>query len=279
MVMFIAESARTRLAKIREHSASFDLAAAGERVAGVSDGRFVAKMVETQEELEAVLRLRYEVFRTELGGAPAFEGLDIDDLDLRCEHLIVLEKATGLAVGTYRLNTFEAAGGVAGFYASNEFHLEDLPRDVLERSVELGRACISKEHRNSKVLFLLWKVLANFLVARRKRYLFGCCSVFTQDERLAAKILQQLQMAGCMHPSISVRPREEVRIVPAAFDPSAMAPAELPPLVKIYLRIGCKVCGEPALDREMRTVDYFVVFDLEEIEPKYRRMFFGTSGA
>ncbi|HUF03721.1 MAG TPA: GNAT family N-acyltransferase [Aridibacter sp.] len=253
-----------------------------ERVAGVSDGRFVAKMVETSEELEAVLRLRYEVFRKELGDPEAAsyqEKSDLDEFDLRCEHVIVTEKETGLAVGTYRLNTFESAGDASGFYASSEFHLEDVPENVLKRSVELGRACIAKDNRNSRVLFVLWKVLANYLVARGKRHMFGCCSVFTQDGRKAAKILQQLKLAGCMHPSITVRPREEARIIPSGFEPSAMAPVELPPLVSIYLRIGCRVCGEPAADREMQTVDYFVVFDLESIKPKYRRMFFGESSS
>ena len=54
-----------------------------------------------------------------------------------------------------------------------------------------------------------------------------------------------------------------------------MKPVELPPLVRIYLRVGCKVCGEPAVDREMRTVDYFVVFDLENLGRKYFKLFFG----
>ncbi|QQS41016.1 MAG: GNAT family N-acetyltransferase [Acidobacteriota bacterium] len=247
-------------------------------VPAISDGRFIAKMVETPDELGAVLRLRRDVFRKELAGsdAPAGPGVsDLEELDLRCEHLIVTEKATGRAVGTYRLNSFETAMSASGFYASNEFHLESVPPGVLERSVELGRACIAKDHRNSRVLFLLWKVLAGYLVARGKRYLFGCCSVFIQDERISAKLMQQLEMTGCLHPSIAVRPREELRIVPAGFDPSAMAPLELPALLNIYLRIGCKVCGEPAVDREMRTVDFFVVFDLECIKPRYRRMFFG----
>lgn len=250
----------------------------GARMPGISDGRFTAKMVETEDELEAVLRLRRDVFRKELAGNDTASGpevSDLDELDLRCEHLIVTEKATGRAVGTYRLNSFETARKASGFYASGEFHLECIPESVLTRSVELGRACIAKEHRNSRVLFLLWKVLAGYLVATKKRYLFGCCSVFTQDQRIAAKLLQQLEMTGCIHPSISVRPRDEHRIVPAGFDPSAMAPLELPTLLNIYLRIGCKVCGEPAVDREMRTVDFFVVFDLETIKPKYRRMFFG----
>jgi len=249
-------------------------------VRGAGDGRYVAKMVETAEEFEAVLGLRYDVFMRELGRTEADRPFsprsDLDEYDLRCEHLIVTERATGRAVGTYRLNTIETALSPANFYASQEFAIEDLPREVIESGVELGRACIAKDHRNSRVLFLLWKVLANFLVEREKRYLFGCCSIFTQDGKKAAKVLDQLRSGGHVNRSLEVRPRDDKRIVPPGFDPSLLATVELPSLVQIYLRIGCEVCGEPAIDREMRTIDYFVVFDLESIEPRYRKMFFGS---
>lgn len=251
-------------------------------VRGVSETSYTAKLVETQEEFEAVLRLRYDVFCRELGteaeARPFSTELDFDEFDLRCEHLIVTEKATGKAVGTYRLNTLETAKRPSGFYASQEFLIGNLPEGILGSAVELGRACIAKEHRNSRVLFLLWKVLANYMVARDKRYLFGCCSIFTQDPQVAGKVLQQLETSGHMHEEIRVDPKPENTIVPPDFDPSSVDRVDLPPLVKIYLRIGCKVCGAPAVDREMKTVDYFVVFDLKKIEPKYERMFFGRIG-
>jgi putative hemolysin len=39
------------------------------------------------------------------------------------------------------------------------------------------------------------------------------------------------------------------------------------------LRIGAKVCGPPMIDREFGTIDFFVVFDSERLNEKYRRMF------
>jgi putative hemolysin len=249
------------------------------RVNGVAEGRYVAKMVDNSEEFSAVLGLRSNVFKRELLSRSDSDGfsadLDLDGYDLHCEHLIVTDIESGDAVGTYRLNTLERAGAPEGLYASEEFSIEDLPGRVLERSVELGRACISREHRNSRVLFLLWKMLANYLVVRKKQYLFGCCSIFTQDGEKAAKVLEQLRRDGHMHPELTVRPRVEKRIVPVGFDPSGLDLVQLPMLVNIYLRIGAMVCGEPAIDREMKTVDFFVVFDLDRINPKYRKMFFG----
>lgn len=240
-----------------------------------SDSKYEAKIVGDVVEFESVLALRRDVFKNELTGVK-HKNLyaDFDDFDPKCIHLLVTERATRLAVGTYRLNSFRNAGSLGGFYASQEFCLEDLPPEMLERSVEIGRACIVRKHRNSRVLFLLWKLLAAYMESENCRYLFGCCSVFTQDPQIAANVLAKLKADGHVHESMTLRPRPEVAIIRDGLcgDPSA---AEIPPLVNIYMRIGAKVCGKPAIDPDLKTVDYFVVFDLEEINRKYRKMFFG----
>jgi len=244
----------------------------------VSDNRYSARLVKTPDELKAVLRLRFDVFRRELsdkGDIDTGPQIDFDKYDLYCEHLIVTDRKTGEAVGTYRLNTIESAKNAAGFYAYNEFSIEDLPDEVLSRSIELGRACIAKEHRNSRVLFMLWKGLANYLKVTGKRYLFGCCSIFTQDGKVAANVLNYLEKNGHVHKRISVEPREDRACVPKDFVPDDSEEIDLPALVNIYLRIGAKICGKPAIDREFETIDYFVIFDLETINKKYLKMFFG----
>ena len=244
-----------------------------------SDNRYIAKIVQTPKELEAVLRLRFDVFKRELSSKKDLEfsqGIDFDEYDLTCEHLIVFEKATQKAVGTYRINSIESAKSPKGFYAFNEFHIEDLPNDILNKSIEIGRACIAKEHRNTKVLFLLWKGLANYLKATNKRYLFGCCSIFTQDKKVATKILKQFEIGGHLHETIKIAPRKDRVCIEKDFLPDKMENIKLPILVNIYLRIGAKVCGEPAIDREFKTVDFFVIFDIQKINKKYGKMFFGT---
>ena len=240
----------------------------------VVEGQYIARLVQTTEELRAVLRLRYDVFKKELAGTPENDGIDLDEYDLRCEHLIVIDRHSGEAIGTYRLNTIETAKVAGGFYASTEFVLDDLPVDILEKSVELGRACIARDHRNSRVLFLLWKGLANYLTETEKRYLFGCCSIFTQDGDVAGRVLRQLKRDGHIHDSISLRPLKDRVCIPKDFEADDAEDFELPALVKIYLRIGAKICGEPAIDREFRTVDFFALFDVETIGKRYFKMFF-----
>lgn len=248
--------------------------------AEIAEGRYLAKLAQTPAEVESALQLRYEVFNVELA-APNNKtaiGLEYDDYDAVCKHVIVTDQTTGKTVGTYRLNSIESARNVKGFYACNEFSLEDLPIEILQQSVEVGRACVAREHRSSKVLFLLWKVLLNYLKYSQKRYFFGCCSIFTQDCAVGAKVYQQFERQGFIHPNIHLQPRWE-----RAFPINEIFPEteqiELPSLFNLYLKIGVKICGAPAIDREFGTIDFFVLFDLQEMSEKYRKMFFRSEFA
>ena len=49
---------------------------------------------------------------------------------------------------------------------------------------------------------------------------------------------------------------------------------DLPPLFRTYLRYGAQVCGPPAIDREFKTIDFFVLLDIEDLDPRSRRLFF-----
>jgi putative hemolysin len=238
----------------------------------ISDGRYVAKMAESPAEVDSALRLRHNVFRLELGGrSPSDSGsLEFDSYDFKCRHLIIIDRTTAETVGTYRLNSLEGVEGVRGFYSHNEFSIEDLPEGVLRSGVEIGRACIAAEHRNTKVLFLLWKGLAAYLKAEGKRYFFGCCSIFTRDASVGAQAHRQLLAAGHLHPDFQVAPRTNA----VNLSLTNPFPVELPNLFNMYLRIGAKVCGPPMIDPEFGTIDFFVVCDTHLIGQKYRRMFF-----
>lgn len=243
--------------------------------AEVVKSRYLAKIAQTQTEIELALRLRYEVFNVELDAQSQniLPGLDFDEYDDSCRHLIIVERATNKTIGTYRINSIEAAKSAAGFYASNEFSLEDLPPEILLQALEVGRACIDRQYRNSKVLFLLFKELLNYLKQSDKRYFFGCCSVFTQDQTVGAKIYCQFERENYLHPKIHLRPRP-TRSFPIQNNFADTERLELPSLFNIYLKMGVKICGFPAIDREFGTIDFFVIFDFQAMSKKCRRMFF-----
>jgi len=239
-------------------------------------GRYVVRFARTQEELNAVLRLRFEVFNLELneGLEVSFlTGRDEDEFDATSHHLLVLEGASGCAVGTYRLRTTETDVEGRGFYSSGEFNLACLPPQVAGESVEIGRACVAREHRNTQVLFLLWRGLAAYLRRTRKRYFFGCCSLPGTDARAGARVLGFLERHGHMHQTFYVPPRAGFECESEAEDEGDDEP-DVPRLFRSYLRFGAKVCGPPAVDRAFKTTDFFVIFDAQEMDANTRRLFF-----
>lgn len=242
-----------------------------------TDGHYVVRFARTPEEIDAALRLRFEVFNLELGEGLAtsfINGRDEDEFDKICHHLIVIEKNTNSVIGTYRLQTLEMAQSVSGFYCSGEFKTEDLPAAVLNESLEIGRACIDIEHRNSRVLFLLWRGLIAYCILQKKRYLFGCCSLTLQDETEGWKAMRNIEQNGFLHRKLFIAPRAEY-VCDAESFPDKIIDKDwhLPKLFLTYMRFGAKVCSPPAIDREFKTIDFFVMFDFQAIDEKFRRMF------
>src|SRR5882724_7378522 len=107
----------------------------------ITEGRYTLRFAQNQAELDAVLKLRFEIFNLELGEGLTESyrtGRDHDQFDLACHHLIVVENATGEIIGTYRVQTNEMAASGCGFYSAGEYDLSTLPVSIIDESVELG---------------------------------------------------------------------------------------------------------------------------------------------
>lgn len=260
-------------------------------IAEIGDSRYTVRYARTSDELDAVLRLRFEVFNLELGEglAESFEtGRDEDAFDAVCRHLMVVERSTGAVVGTYRLQTSAMAATGRGFYTASEYDLGEVPRDVLDDAVELGRACIAREHRNTRVLFLLWKGLAAYVAHNGKRYLFGCCSLTSQDPEEGARVAAWLEAKGHVETAFALKARRGFECGENGEDRAKAqrregrrdhADVRIPPLFGIYLRYGAKVCGAPALDRAFGTIDFPVMLDVHALSATASAAFFGAEGA
>lgn len=236
-------------------------------------GRYELRFARSREELEHVLRLRFEVFNKEMGEGldeAWLTGLDEDGLEEQFHHLIIAEVASARPVGTYRLQTAEMARAGAGFYSAGEFAVDRLPAAMLDAAVEVGRACVAKEHRNGRVLQLLWRGLATYLSWNRKSLLFGCCSLTGDDEGAALALHEWLVHEGHLHPEWDAPPLEGLECRGAAA-PSSPA---LPPLFGGYLALGAKALGRPAVDRLFKTIDWLVVLDTDTLDDRTRRTFF-----
>ena len=46
-----------------------------------------------------------------------------------------------------------------------------------------------------------------------------------------------------------------------------------PKLLRAYLTIGAKICSEPAIDREFKTIDFLTLLDLHTLHPRVAARF------
>jgi putative hemolysin len=137
-----------------------------------SSAKLSLSMASTAEELREVQRLRYKVFIETMGltALASEDGLDSDEFDEHCDHLIVRDTNTLRVVGTYRLLSAARAHKLGRVYSENEFDLSRL-NNVRSRIVEAGRACIHPDYRGGSVIMLLWSGLAEYM--RRGVHLAG----------------------------------------------------------------------------------------------------------
>lgn len=231
--------------------------------APIGDNRYRLRFATTRNEIDDVLRLRFEVFNLELheGFAESFlTGMDEDEFDRVCEHLIVTDDATGKVVGTYRMQTGEsAARSGLGFYSAREFDFT--PYAPIRKSLlELGRACIHMDHRTLMVISLLWKGIISYAVAHRARYLIGCSSLTSQDPALGWAMFHELSTAHLVTPELQTQPLPALAI---PFDPTPSLCPPPPRLLRAYLSVGARICGPPAIDREFGTIDFLTLLDIE----------------
>jgi putative hemolysin len=240
--------------------------------------RFSVAWAKHQDEVREAQRLRYQVFGEEMGaqlacapGTPA--GLDIDRFDAHCEHLIVRceddSAQAGEVIGTYRVLTPDAAQRLGSWYSDTEFDLGPL-RARLGRTAELGRSCVHPAHRQGGVILALWGALGAFLQSNRLDTVIGCASVCMHDGgHVAASLWERLRTTHLAPVELQVQPRLALPVEDLRRD----LPAELPALIKGYLRCGAKVLGAPAWDPDFNTADLPMMMRLQDLPEKYRRHF------
>jgi putative hemolysin len=234
---------------------------------------YLARLARSAHDVQRAQRLRFEVFNLELGEGLAksyVTGLDADPFDECCDHLIVEETTSGAVVGTYRLQTGQLAAANRGYYSEREFDF--MPYESLRcELIELGRACVHKDHRNFNLLHLLWRGIARYALERKARYLVGCSSLTSQDPAAGSAMYESLQAKYLVRPELQTNPRTEFAL-------PLVAPAEgrkAPKLLRAYLSIGAKICGPPAIDREFGTIDFLTLLDLNALPLMVRAHFFG----
>ncbi|MBC9718727.1 GNAT family N-acetyltransferase [Streptomyces sp. TRM66268-LWL] len=238
----------------------------------VDSAAYTVTIADTPEQVRAAQRLRHDVFGSELGArlhSPE-PGLDIDEFDAVADHLIVTETGSGEVVGTYRLIP---PGRGARLYSESEFDLAALA-PIRPHLVEAGRSCVHPDHRTGAVINLLWSALARYVLLSGHEYLAGCASVPLDDGGRAATSAWLLGTAKHAAPAdLRVHPHRPWQ--PAGPLGGTPSYADLPPLLRGYLRLGAWMCGAPAHDPEFGVADFYVLLPMVNVSDRYRRYFLG----
>ena len=233
--------------------------------------RLQAERLEGAVALREAQALRYAVFSSEfearLKGAEL--GLDMDDFDAHCAHIGVRDLNSGKLVATTRLLDHQAARRLGGFYSEEEFSLHGLAH--LEGPVlEIGRTCVAPEYRNGGTIAVLWAELAEVLNEGGYSYLMGCASIPMKDGGIQAEaIMQRLRGRYLCNEHLRAEPRTPL---PRLQVPDNLS-AEMPPLLKAYMRLGAKICGEPCWDQDFQVADVFILLKRDQLCPRYARHF------
>lgn len=241
------------------------------------------RLATTDAEVRMAQRLRYHVFHEECGASlSGMNGLDVDRFDAASQHLLVIDPnadgefpvADGTLVGTYRLITQESAASLGGFYSESEFDLAPLlARHEGLRFLELGRSCVLKQARGMAVIELLWQGIWDFVRENRIDVMLGCASFEGTNPQAHAAALSLLAQNFTAADEWQVRARPERHnamnlLAPGSYD-ARRAAFELPPLVKGYLRLGCRFGEGCVVDCDFNTVDVLVVLPVASINPRY----------
>ncbi|VXC50643.1 putative hemolysin [Pseudomonas sp. 8Z] len=233
--------------------------------------RLQAERLQGPAALREAQALRYRVFSAEfdakLNGAEL--GLDMDHYDTHCRHIGVRDMNSGELVATTRLLDHQAAAGLGRYYSEEEFSLHGLAK-LQGPVLEIGRTCVDPAYRNGATIAVLWGELAEVLNEGGYRYLMGCASISMQDGGIQAQaIMQRLRERYLSTEHLRAEPKHPL----PQLDLPGNVIAEMPPLLKAYMRLGAKICGEPCWDKEFQVADVFILLKRDELCPRYARHF------
>ena len=236
-------------------------------------GDLCVTLARTAEEVLAAQKLRYQYF----SGAddPLAEGVDQDEYDLYCDHLLVKDLSKpeqDQVVGTYRLIRQPAMETIGRFYSESEFDITAI-KNFTGNLLELGRSCVKGEYRSRSVMQLLWRGITAYITHHRIGLMFGCASfhgVHPAEHAHAMAYLHHYHLAplelraraiGAHKVSLDMMPKEQIE--------PKRAFMEVPPLIKGYLRLNGYIGDGAYIDNHCKTIDVCIVVQTDLVTEKY----------
>jgi len=235
----------------------------------ISKLRFQVGIADSEEEIDAVYKLRFDIFNIELNeGIKENEKIqkDIDEYDKYCDHLIIKDK--DLIVATYRIHPSWKMNKNLGFYSETEFNIDKLCLKE-KRVIEVGRACIHKEYRSNVLLVLLWAALKNYCEDNKVAALFGVASIAKCTVEEISSLYHHFKNNKQLIDNGDVFPLPDLKVDLKPFDEKYYRKELRGSLLKGYVKMGAKLYGEPVFDKIFGCYDFFVYLDMNYVNWEY----------
>ncbi|SFP62310.1 GNAT family N-acetyltransferase [Tranquillimonas alkanivorans] len=243
--------------------------------------KFALRLAQTESDLVAAQRLRYEVFVDELGGDGPLVNHDarreMDRFDPYFDHMVLIDprRPEGWhVIGVYRLLREDQARRAGQFYSEDEYDLTPLRRTG-RRLLELGRSCLHRDYRGGTAMVHLWNGLSDYVQSHGIEVLFGVASFHGTDPRALAEPLSYLHHRHLAPPELRVRSvmYQPMDLIPGERIDRVAAMRATPALIKAYLRMGGFVGNGAFIDHAFNTTDVCLVMDVARANHRQRALY------
>ena len=222
-------------------------------------GGFEVKFAKTASDLTACQVLRHRCFFDALG-------LDADEFDENCEHLMVYRD--GHLVATARLMHFMSGASVQRSYSAHAYDLGAL-EGYSSPMLEIGRFCVCSSTNSADILRVCWSAFARYVDQIGAKLIFGCASfegIEPERFRSGFELLRRRYLAPKQFRPKQLASEVNVFAPVHGFD-RRLAIQQLPPLLRSYLAMGGWVSDHAVVDRHLNTLHVFTGLEVSAIPP------------
>ena len=178
---------------------------------------FFAKAKDIPNLLHEIGRLREITFRDV--GEGTNKEIDLDKYDQYYYHMFLWDSAANCLVGAYRMGLGKdiyKRYGINGFYIQTLFRIEPELHQMMEQTIEMGRAFIVGEYQQKPMpLFLLWKGIVHVTLRYPDhKYLMGGVSISNQFSEFSKSLMIEFMKSHYYDPYIAqfIRPKKEFKV-------------------------------------------------------------------
>jgi putative hemolysin len=178
---------------------------------------FFAKPKDIPNVLHEIGRLREITFRGV--GEGTNKAIDLDKYDKYYYHLILWDREANCLAGAYRMGLGREIYnkyGINGFYIQTLFRIEPELHQMMENTIEMGRAFIIDEYQQKPMpLFLLWKGIVHVTLRYPEyKYLMGGVSISNQFSDFSKSLMIEFMKSHYYDPYIAqyIYPKKEYKV-------------------------------------------------------------------